>query len=182
MTGAPDDPDRETASESPNILIHCRRFHVERIERQIGDKVDVRDVIRHPGSVVLLPIIDEDRICLIRNHRVAVDSTLIELPAGTREPGEPPEETARRELIEETGYYSSQLEKVMEFYPAPGLLDEKMILYRATELIQGEPKRELGEEIENFVVDRKELRRLIDSGEICDAKTLLGAMIWLAGC
>jgi ADP-ribose pyrophosphatase len=159
MTGAPDDPDRETASESPNILIHCRRFHVERIERQIGDKVDVRDVIRHPGSVVLLPIIDEDRICLIRNHRVAVDSTLIELPAGTREPGEPPEETARRELIEET-----------------------MILYRATELIQGEPKRELGEEIENFVVDRKELRRLIDSGEICDAKTLLGAMIWLAGC
>ncbi|MEM7313509.1 MAG: NUDIX hydrolase, partial [Planctomycetota bacterium] len=142
-----DDPTGDPTE--PNILIHCRRFHVERVERQIGEHVDVRDVIRHPGSVVLLPIIDDGHICLIRNHRIAVGRTLLELPAGTRETNEPPEETARRELIEETGYRCEQLVRMLEFYPAPGMLDEQMILYRAEGLVAGAPERELGEQIEN---------------------------------
>ena len=171
--------DRENSVPEQNVLIRCQRFHVERIRRTVGNHVDVREVIRHIGSVVLLPIIDDDHLCLIRNYRVALGRELIELPAGTREPNESPEVTARRELIEETGYRCERLERVMEFYPAPGILDEQMILYRAEGLTAGEPAREPGEQIENLVVNREKVQELLQGGGICDAKSIIGAMLWL---
>src|SRR3954468_14126179 len=77
-----------------------------------------REVILHPGAVVLLPLVAPDRVCLLRNYRHAVGETLIELPAGTLEPPEPPERAAVRELAEETGYRAGRWRKLAEFYPS----------------------------------------------------------------
>ena len=150
------------------------RFHVVRLLQ--GARV--REIVRHPGSVTIVPVVDEDRICLIRNYRIAVGKTLLELPAGTREPEEPPEETARRELLEETGYHAAIWERLPGFYVSPGILDERMELWLATDLTSGAPAREEGEEIENVEMSWLEIDQRIDSGEIEDAKTLVG--LWHA--
>ena len=150
------------------------RFHVVRVRQ--GARV--REIVRHPGSVTIVPLVDENRICLIRNYRIAVEKTLLELPAGTREPGEPPEETARRELLEETGYRAATWERLPGFYVSPGILDERMELWLATDLTSGAPSREEGEEIENVEMSWVEIDERIDSGEIEDAKTLVG--LWHA--
>jgi ADP-ribose pyrophosphatase len=117
---------------------------------------------------------------MIENHRHSVGQTLLELPAGTIESGEPPESTATRELIEETGYHAGTLEKLHEFYSCPGICDELMHLYMATDLTAGQPDREATEEIENRIVSRHEIIQMISRGEIRDAKTLVGLYALLA--
>jgi ADP-ribose pyrophosphatase len=109
---------------------------------------------------------------------VAVNQTLIELPAGTLEPPEPPGKTAERELIEETGYRAQQIEFLHAFFLSPGILDEKMYLYLATGLTAGETAREEGEEIENWLVQWEEAIAMIFRGEIQDAKTIVG-LLWV---
>ena len=83
-----------------------------------------RDIVMHPGAVAILPLIDANHVCLLRNQRSAVGETLWEIPAGTLEPGEPLDEAALRELAEETGYRAGKLGKLLSFYPSPGFLDE----------------------------------------------------------
>src|SRR6266481_2695321 len=80
-----------------------------------------RDVVLHPGAVAILPVVDSDNVCLLRNSRPVVGATLWEIPAGTLEPGEAPEDAAPRELAEETGYQASRSRKLTEFYPSPGV-------------------------------------------------------------
>lgn len=176
----PDDCD-----DSTELLMECRRFAVERITHSASDGSRlIRDVVRHIGSVVILPLLDgaagrdSDRVCLIRNGRIAVGETLVELPAGTRESGEPAEVTAERELLEETGYRAEKIEKITSFYAAPGILDEKMILYVATGLTEGDHAREVGEDIENFVVTKEEALKMVSDGTIRDAKTMIGLLLW----
>ena len=93
------------------------------------------------------------------------------------EPPEPPLACAQRELVEETGYRAAQMQFVCRFFPAPGILDEEMHLFRATRLTPGEPAREEGEEIENLIVSFAEARAMIDDGRIRDAKTMLGILL-----
>lgn len=139
-----------------------------------------RDVLRHPGAVVILPLLDDQTAVLIRNHRPTVETTLLELPAGTCESGETPEATARRELIEETGYQAEHLELMHEFYSAPGISDEKMWLYAARNLTEVGAQREAVEDITNQVIGRNEAAELISNGQIHDGKTLVGLYAWLA--
>jgi len=106
--------------------------------------------------------------------------TLVELPAGTREAGEAPQDTARRELQEETGYSATHLEYLLGFQVSPGILAEHMSLYLATGLTPGPPRREPGEEIENLVVTHAEVMEWIRDGTICDAKTIVGLLWWNA--
>ncbi len=113
-------------------------------------------------------------MCLIRNYRGSVGQTLIELPAGTREPHESPRETAARELEEETGFVAGSLRQVAEFYAAPGILDEKMVLFVATKLEAARPRREAGEQIENLILSLADARDLVRQGAIRDAKTIVG--------
>jgi ADP-ribose pyrophosphatase len=163
------------------VLLKCSRFSVHALE--IHDRkghMRTREVIRHPGAVVLLPVLDDGRVVMIENHRHSVGQTLLELPAGTIELGEPPESTAGRELIEETGYRAGRLEKLHEFFSCPGICDELMHLYLATELTAGQPDREATEQIENRIVSREEIAALIAHGEIRDAKTLVGLYALLA--
>jgi ADP-ribose diphosphatase len=161
------------------VLLNASKFRVvrETVATPEG-KRKTREIVRHPGACVILPLLDDGRVCLIRNWRVAVNQTLIELPAGTLEPPEPPEETAKRELIEETGYRAKKIELLHAFYLSPGILDEKMHLYLATGLSAGETAREEGEEIENFVVAWDEAIAMIFRREIQDAKTIVG-LLWV---
>lgn len=133
-----------------------------------------RHVIVHPGAVVILPILGDGRVVLIRQHRVAVDADLIELPAGTLEPNELPILTAKRELMEETGYTAKTMTEVMTFFTSPGFMKEEMHLFKATGLIPGPTALEDGEKIETVIVDLHDAMKMIANGEIKDAKTIIG--------
>ncbi len=159
---------------SERELLQTSRFSVVELASASGPP---RQVIRHPGSVVIVPMVDEHHVCLIRNYRVSVARTLVELPAGTREPNEAPEVTATRELAEETGYCAESFERITGFLAAPGILDEKMILYLARGLSEGVPAREAGEQIENLVVPWQEAMEMVGRGEIEDAKTIIGLLL-----
>ncbi|MCA9134199.1 MAG: NUDIX hydrolase [Planctomycetales bacterium] len=164
-------------------LLTASRFRVERVTQRFADGSSfTREVVRHPGAVVIVPVLDDGRICLIRNYRVAVDRELLELPAGTLEPGEPPLETARRELIEETGFRAAEVVPLYEFYMSPGILDERMYAYLATGLTAGPPARELGEQIENQLVTLAELDALLRDGSVQDSKSLSALLYYLRYC
>jgi len=167
---------------SEKVLLEGSRFNVHAM-RLLGDDgaTYIREVVRHPGAVVILPLLDRDTVVLIENRRPAVNETLLELPAGTCERGESPEVTAERELIEETGYRAARFTAIHEFFSAPGICDELMTLFVATDLIQGAPNREATERIENRVATRDEIKAWIGSGRIRDAKTLVGLYAFLSG-
>lgn len=159
------------------ILFQAKRFAVHEVESSSPDGTLIRkEVIRQPGGVVILPILDDDTVVMIRNHRLTVDQTLLELPAGTMEQGEAPAETASRELTEETGYTAGSLEFVQSFFAAPGNCDEEMFLFIARDLQAGPPQLEPDERIENALIRWGEIDRLLDCGAIRDAKTLIGLL------
>jgi ADP-ribose pyrophosphatase len=163
----------------PETLLTTKKFTVVRHTVETpGGKAKTREIVRHPGACVIVPLLDDGRVCLIRNFRIAVNQTLIELPAGTLEPPEPPAVTAERELIEETGYRAKKIELLHAFFLSPGILDEKMHLYVATGLTAGETAREEGEEIENWLVPFEEAVAMVFRGEIQDAKSIVG-LLWV---
>jgi ADP-ribose pyrophosphatase len=167
-------------SQPPQVLLTTPRFRVEeRVFADANHQTEVRrQVIIHPGAVTILPLTEKGEVCLIRNHRVAVGQTLIELPAGTLEPGEPPQRTATRELREETGYTAKRWRELPPFYMSPGILNERMHLFVAEDLTPGPPAREAGEQIENLLVPWSEAVAMAERGEIEDAKTLVGILLW----
>ena len=136
-----------------------------------------RHIIVHPGAVVILPILSDGRIVLIRQQRIAVEENLIELPAGTMEPGEEPIVTARRELMEETGYRADELVPALKFYTSPGFVKEEMRLFKATKLTAGPTALDDDEKIEPLLVDLPQAMNMVLSGEIRDAKTIVG-LLW----
>lgn len=161
------------------LLLETKKFRVVReTQTTPSGKQKTREIVRHPGACVIVPLLDDGRVCLIRNYRIAVNQTLIELPAGTLEPPEPPLETARRELIEETGYRPAKIEPLHAFFLSPGILDERMHLFLATGLTAGDTAREEGEEIENLLVPWQQAIDMIFDGTIQDAKTIVG-LLWL---
>jgi ADP-ribose pyrophosphatase len=128
--------------------------------------------------VAILPLLNDGRVCLIRSRRLTVNQTLIEVPAGTREPNEEPLETARRELAEETGYRADSFEQLVAYFPSPGVLSERMWIYIAKGLTEGPPAREANEEIENLIVSYDEALAMVDRREIEDGKTILALLAY----
>jgi ADP-ribose pyrophosphatase len=159
-------------------LLVTRRFRVVRHVEKDARGVHVKETVQHPGAVAVLPLLDDERVCLIRNYRVAVGKTLIELPAGTLEPGEDPAVTAARELSEETGFRAATVEKLREFTMSPGILNERMHLFLARGLQSGPSALEPGEIIETLVVPWAEAMRMVFDGTIEDAKTLVGLLYY----
>ena len=141
-----------------------------------------RQIVRHPGAVVVVPVGDDRTVTLVRQYRAAIDVELLELPAGKRDvEGEEPELTARRELAEEVGMEAGSMVKLAEFWNSPGFSDELSMLYLATGLAPC-PKSAQGIEeghMEVVGVPLEEAPRLIESGAIRDAKTIIGLCLAL---
>lgn len=137
-----------------------------------------RELIRHPGAVAILPITSTGKILLIRQFRKACEEVLWEIPAGKIEKGEKPEETAIRELQEETGYEPASLQKLYTFYTSPGFADEKIELFLASELQKKPMPPDEDEFIELVEVEWAKVEQLLEAGEIRDAKTLIALQYW----
>ncbi|MFO0924839.1 MAG: NUDIX hydrolase [Pirellulales bacterium] len=166
------------SARTPKKLFHAKRFDVEEVYQKLDDgSLHARQVVRHPGAVVILPLVDANHVCLIHSYRVAVDRWLLELPAGTLEPPEPPLVQAQKELLEETGYRAKRWNAIHTFCMSPGILDEQMHFYLAQDLTPGNPEREVGEQIDNRVLSWSEIDGLLRDGKILDAKTLV-VLLW----
>ncbi len=139
-----------------------------------------REVVRHPGAVLVLPVLEDGKIVMIRNFRVAVDERLWELPAGKLEPDEAPQRAAERELQEETGYCAAAVRKLGEFYTSPGFSDELMHVYLAEQLTPVQRALEPGEDIQVQCVDSDEAVAMALDGRIRDGKTIAGLLMWHA--
>jgi ADP-ribose pyrophosphatase len=148
------------------------QLDVDRIVEPSGMEVE-REIVRHPGAAVLLPLTDDGRVVLIRQFRYAAGETMLEVPAGTIDPGETPEETAERELVEETGYHPRRLEKLAEFFPSPGILAECMHLFLATELEKRDASPEADESLELVELPWERALALEPGKDVRDAKTIV---------
>lgn len=137
-----------------------------------------REVITHPGSVVVLPVLPDGRIVMIQQYRHATKQYLWELVAGRMEPGEDPEQAAARELAEETGYRAKKLRVFLYVFPTPGFLEEKMFLLLASDVVPGPPSPEDDEKIISAIYTPKKLEQMIHSGELKDAKSIAGLLYY----
>jgi ADP-ribose pyrophosphatase len=142
-----------------------------------GGEAVTREVVIHRGAVALLPMVGPDSVCLVRNGRYAIDRTLLEVPAGTIDPGESPDSTAPRELREETGYTAGRIERVAEWWVSPGVMTERMYLYLCRDLVPGPTDHQPDERLEPVVVPWDEALRMVADGRIDDAKSMLALMI-----
>ena len=142
-----------------------------------------RDVVRHPGAVSVVPLLASGEVVLVRQYRAALDRLLLEIPAGKRDvAGEPPEETARRELVEEVGLYPGTLRHLVTFNNSVGFSDEESHVFLGTDLTEAAQDRQGVEEqfMETVRVRLDDAPRMISSGEITDAKTVIGLTLALA--
>jgi ADP-ribose pyrophosphatase len=140
--------------------------------------VATRDMIAHPGSVVVLPLLGDGRIVLIRQYRHAVGQFLWELVAGHKEPHESAVTGAHRELLEETGYTARRVRKLLEYYPSPGLLGERMDIFLAEGLTKGKAQPEEDEKISQKIVTLREAEKWVRSGKIRDGKSIAGLLYY----
>jgi len=134
------------------------------------------DIVRHPKSVVLVPVPEPGQVILVRQYRHAVNAKLWELPAGSLDPGETPEQAAARECHEEVGLVPQTVVRLAALYPTPGYCDEEMIFFRLSSLEQPttEAAQDEDEDIEVKTFELREAREMIRRGEIVDMKTLVG--------
>jgi ADP-ribose pyrophosphatase len=138
-----------------------------------------REVITHPGSVVVLPVLPDGRIVMVRQYRHATRQYLWELVAGRKEPEETPKQGAARELLEETGYRAKRFKVFLDVFPTPGFLEERMYILLAEGLTAGEAQPEEDEKIEVRAFKLKELKQMIKSGRLQDAKSIAGILYYL---
>ncbi len=139
------------------------------------------EMFRHPGAAAVVPMLDDlqgpdPRVLLIRQFRHAADGVIWEIPAGRLDPGEAPEKCARRELAEETGMRAARLERLTTFYTTPGFTDERIHLFLAGGLEEGEHNREADEFLELCPTRWSVVMDMIERGEIMDGKTLVALL------
>jgi 8-oxo-dGTP pyrophosphatase MutT (NUDIX family) len=158
---------------------HVWRVVVGEFEDPAGQTF-TRDIVRSPGAVAVVALFDDQSVLLVRQYRAAFDSFVIEIPAGMRDvDGEDPQATARRELIEETGYDASSWRLLHRFFPSVGMTDAVLHVYLATEL------REVGRAAHGVEEEHMEVRRvplseavaMVERGEINDAKATIGLLM-----
>ncbi|MCW5765123.1 MAG: NUDIX hydrolase [Phycisphaeraceae bacterium] len=160
------------------VLHTGRKFNFERLTiRTPGGATLQREIIRHPGAVVVVPVLPDGRIVLIRVQRHALERENVECCAGTIEHGEAPDRCAARELIEETGYEAATLIPIGSFWTTPGMTDERMHAFLATGLRAVGQKLEEDESISVFCVASGEALAMIERGELADAKSMIAILL-----
>jgi ADP-ribose pyrophosphatase len=164
----------ETVYEGP--VFGVRRDRV----REPGGIEAMRDVVTHPGSVVVLPAFPDGRILLVRQYRHSARQFLWEIVAGRKDPGETFEHAAHRELVEETGYRARRLRRMLDVFPTPGFVEERMLIFLAEGLTAGAAQPEADEKITARLFPLREALRWIRSGKIHDAKSVAGILYYAA--
>ena len=147
------------------------------------DKVTVqggtsyREIIEHNGGAVIAALTEDKKLVMVRQYRKPADKVMLEVPAGKIDPGEKPLEAAVRELKEETGYTAEKVEFLTQFYPSVGYSEEMLYLYLCTGLTPGETNFDENEAIDIEEVELDRLFKMVMSGEIDDAKTLIAILM-----
>src|SRR2546423_12023555 len=154
------------------------RLELHHLQNEEDGSRTKREVVVHPGAVVVLPFVDENVIVLIRNKRYAIGQLLVELPAGTLGPKEAPMNCAGRELLEETGYLAKRLKPIGNFFTSPRILSEKMYAFAAYDLTKQQQALEEGEDIELLSATFDEAIEMIRTGEILDGKTIATLLMY----
>jgi ADP-ribose pyrophosphatase len=162
-----------------NVVFTGKVFSVRHDEvSEPGGVVAGRDIVVHPGSVVVMPVFPDGKILLIRQYRHTAQDFLWELVAGRIDRGESPLDAAHRELAEETGYSARKLKKLLEIFPSPGFVAEVMWVFAATGLKQGAATPEEDERIEARRFSLREVERMIRTGKLRDAKSIAGILYY----
>ena len=164
---------------SSKVVYKTNIFEVrhEKVVEPGGLKV-FRNVVTHPGSVVVLPVFPDGRILMIRQYRHAAKQYLWELVAGRKDPGETFLQGAHRELREETGYRARKMTKLTDLFPSPGFISENMVTFLAEGLSVGEAEPEADEKITSRVLSVTEAIRWMKSGKIRDMKSVAGILYY----
>ena len=165
---------------SSETVYEGRLFNVDldRIEMD-GGVIAHRETLRHPGAVAMVPVTADGKLLLVTQYRHAAGRRLLELPAGTLEKGEEPIAAVARELPEEVGHRPGRIEPLGGFYVAPGYTTEYIHLFVCTELEESRLDGDEDEDIEVEVLSTSEALAAIESGEICDAKSVIGILRWV---
>ena len=174
-------PNKKARILKSEIIYEGKAFGVRRDEliEPTGVRT-LREVVTHPGSVVVLPVLPDGRIVLVRQYRHAARQYLWELVAGRMERGENPKQGAQRELIEETGYRARKFRVFLDFFPTPGFLEERMYLLLANGLTAGKDAPEEDEKIVAAAYTQKQLERMIRARELRDAKSIAGLLFYFS--
>jgi ADP-ribose pyrophosphatase len=168
---------------SSETVFHGRVFDVRRETVQEPNGVEAtREFVVHNGSVVVLPVFDDGRMLLVRQYRHSVGGYLWELVAGRIEPGENPLPGAKRELLEETGYTARRWQKILDVFPTPGFVSERMVVFLARDLRAGVAHPEEDERITARAFSPREMENWIRTGKLRDAKSVAGILYYLRFC
>ncbi len=160
-------------------LLRARKFTVDRLQYDVPGLGPVqRELVVHPGAVLILPLLTPTQVVMIRNFRFSANAELLELPAGTLEPPEPPLACAARELEEETGYVADALQPLCGFYTTPGFTDEFMHGFVATGLTLQVQKCEAGEQIRVEILSLSDALAATVDGRIIDGKTIAALHVY----
>ncbi len=165
------------------ILSHQELYHGKIVNLQVDNiqlpsgKTGIREVVRHPGGVTAIPLLDDGRLLLIRQFRYPIQRFIYELPAGKLDSNQPPLETMMRELEEETGYRAGIMDFECCFYTSPGISDELIHLFTARKLTRLSQRLEEGEHITVEAFTPAECVEKLQTGQIMDGKTILG-ILW----
>lgn len=168
-------------------LINTKRIYKGRLLDLTFDTLRVqrtnifRETVHHPGSCVVLPQIKDGGIVFVRQYRHPAGRYLLEIPAGGIEKGETPQQCAKRELKEEAGYKARYWKKLLDFYPCPGYSTERLYLFLARGLEPVLKELEPDELIKTYIIHLNDALKLIKSGKIKDAKTIIGLMLLKEG-
>ncbi|MHC4444212.1 MAG: NUDIX hydrolase [Planctomycetota bacterium] len=161
------------------ILLKTTKFNVERRVYHLPGREPVkREVVVHPGAVLIIPLLTPHTIVMIRNYRCIVHNQLLELPAGTLEPTEAPIDCAARELEEETGYKTPEIQPLCRFYTSPGFTDELMHVFVANNLTQTDQKLDANEQIRVQITTLERALADTTDGKIIDAKTIAALHVY----
>ena len=170
------DPVETVIDSQPIYQGRIVRFRVDTVALPDGSTA-IREIVWTPGAVVIVPLTDDRQVRMVRQYRSAIREFLLELPAGTLEPGEPPEQAAPRELAEETGDRAAHWQRLTGFYTVPGICNEYIHLFLATGLTPGQTNREADEFLEVVTLPLDQALAMVRSGEIRDAKTIIGLLM-----
>lgn len=154
---------------------HLVKLDLHKVELPDGTR-SKREIVQHPGAVAIVALDDNDNVLLVRQFRLAAGEIMLEIPAGTLDPGESPETCARRELQEEVGYDPQELRSIGGIFTAPGYTTEFIHLFLATDLVESSLERDADEFLEVVRMPLADVLKLIDDGQINDSKTLTGLL------